>query len=287
MGVIGDTLSEARTRRAVDLDEVHAATGIRPRYLRAIEQEDWDALPEEFYARSFIRKYAQFLGVDPDPLVDEYRRQRGTAAPRRARRPRPSPGPRSRRAEALRRRRKRQAVYAWVGAAAVAGGDRRRDRPARRRAAGEGGGDEAAAEAAPAAEGREGRRASRKSGRSEGGARGASPQPPAKAAQSGEAGDRTDRRSLGLRRSTRRASRWSTAPPWPPAKRSARSTRAPTPPPSATARSTVMVDGKRADDARTPRARWASPSTPTASSTSSRKATPKLRIAALLQHCLN
>jgi cytoskeletal protein RodZ len=63
----------------VDLDEVHAATGIRPRYLRAIEEEDWNALPEEFYARSFVRKYAQFLGVDPDPLVDEYRRQRGTA----------------------------------------------------------------------------------------------------------------------------------------------------------------------------------------------------------------
>ena len=85
MGVIGDTLSEARTRRGVDLDEVQAATGIRLRYLRAIEQEDWDGLPEEFYARSFIRKYAQFLDVDPEPLVEDYRRQRGTGgAGRRA-----------------------------------------------------------------------------------------------------------------------------------------------------------------------------------------------------------
>jgi cytoskeleton protein RodZ len=118
LGVIGDTLFEARTRRAVDLDEVHAATGIRPRYLRAIEEEDWDALPEEFYARSFIRKYAQFLGVDPEPLVEDYRRQRGETghggAPT-------SPFERtsSRRAEALRRRRKRQGIYVWVGAAAV------------------------------------------------------------------------------------------------------------------------------------------------------------------------
>ena len=119
MGVIGTTLAEARTRRGVDLDEVHAATGIRPRYLRAIEEEDWDALPEEFYARSFVRKYAQFLGVDPEPLVDEYRRQRGTAGSAGAP---TSPFARtnSRRADALRRRRKRQAVYVWVGTGLLA-----------------------------------------------------------------------------------------------------------------------------------------------------------------------
>ena len=115
MGVIGDTLSEARTRRAVDLEEVHAATGIRPRYLEAIEQEDWDALPEEFYARAFIRKYAQFLEVDPEPLVEEYK-QRGGGEQRGEAPMSPFARTRSRRAEALRRRRKRQSVYAWVGA---------------------------------------------------------------------------------------------------------------------------------------------------------------------------
>jgi cytoskeleton protein RodZ len=115
VGVIGDTLSEARTRRAVDLEEVHAATGIRPRYLEAIEQEDWDALPEEFYARAFIRKYAQYLEVNPEPLVEEYKRQQGGRA--RGEAPTtPFARTRSRRAEALRRRRKRQSVYAWVGA---------------------------------------------------------------------------------------------------------------------------------------------------------------------------
>jgi transcriptional regulator with XRE-family HTH domain len=120
VGVIGDTLSEARTRRGVDLDQVHAATGIRPRYLRAIEQEDWDALPEEFYARSFIRKYAQFLDVEPEPLVEEYRRQRGTGGGRRDAPTTPFAGTTtSRRAEALRRRRARQGVYAWLGGIAV------------------------------------------------------------------------------------------------------------------------------------------------------------------------
>jgi cytoskeleton protein RodZ len=119
VGVIGNTLAEARTRRGVDLDEVHAATGIRPRYLRAIEEEDWNALPEEFYARSFLRKYAEFLGVDPDPLVAEYRRQRGTSGSAGAP---TSPFARtgSRRADALRRRRKRQSVYVWIGTGLLA-----------------------------------------------------------------------------------------------------------------------------------------------------------------------
>ncbi|MBS1860940.1 MAG: helix-turn-helix domain-containing protein [Actinobacteria bacterium] len=119
MGVIGDTLSEARTRRAVDLEEIHAATGIRPRYLRAIEQEDWDALPEEFYARSFIRKYARYLDLDPDPLVADYRRQRGTSGAPGDAPTSPFARTTSRRAEALRRRRWRQGVYAWLAAGAL------------------------------------------------------------------------------------------------------------------------------------------------------------------------
>ncbi len=118
MGVIGDTLSGARKRRQVDLEEVHAATGIRARYLRAIEEEDWEALPEDFYARSFIRKYAQFVGADPEPLVEEFRRQQGAAG--RGEAP-TSPFARtnSRKADALRRRRARQGVYVWVGAGAL------------------------------------------------------------------------------------------------------------------------------------------------------------------------
>lgn len=104
----------------MDLEEVHAATGVRPRYLRAIEQEDWDALPEEFYARSFIRKYARYLDVDPEPLVAEYRRQRGTPGGVGEAPTSPFARTTSRRAEALRRRRRRQGIYAWAGTAALA-----------------------------------------------------------------------------------------------------------------------------------------------------------------------
>jgi cytoskeleton protein RodZ len=104
----------------VDLEEVHAATGIRARYLRAIEEEDWEALPEDFYARSFIRKYAQFVGVDPEPLVEEYRRQTGTSGRGGDAPTSPFAKTNSRRADALRRRRARQGVYVWLGAAALA-----------------------------------------------------------------------------------------------------------------------------------------------------------------------
>lgn len=71
---IGATLREARNRRQLDLTEVEAAIKIRLRYLRAIENEDWDVLPGGAYTRAFIRTYAGYLGLDGDRLADEYRR---------------------------------------------------------------------------------------------------------------------------------------------------------------------------------------------------------------------
>lgn len=71
---IGPTLREARNRRKLDLAEVEAAIKIRVRYLRAIENEEWDALPGGAYTRGFIRTYAAYLGLDGDRLADDYRR---------------------------------------------------------------------------------------------------------------------------------------------------------------------------------------------------------------------
>jgi Helix-turn-helix domain len=76
---IGVTLREARNRRKVDLSEVEAAIKIRVRYLQAIENEEWDALPGGAYTRGFIRTYAFYLGLDGDRLADDYRRS--TASP--------------------------------------------------------------------------------------------------------------------------------------------------------------------------------------------------------------
>ncbi len=71
---IGETLREARNRRKLDLSEVEAAIKIRVRYLQALENEEWDALPGGAYTRGFIRTYAAYLGLDGERLGDDYRR---------------------------------------------------------------------------------------------------------------------------------------------------------------------------------------------------------------------
>jgi cytoskeleton protein RodZ len=71
---IGEVLKRTRTRRKVDIRTVEQRTKIRIKYLRALENEEWDVLPGPAYAKGFLRTYAQFLGLDGDALVDEYRR---------------------------------------------------------------------------------------------------------------------------------------------------------------------------------------------------------------------
>jgi cytoskeleton protein RodZ len=76
---IGATLREARNRRKLDLEEVEAAIKIRVRYLQAMENEEWDALPGGAYTRGFIRTYAAYLGLDGERLAEDYKRS--TAPP--------------------------------------------------------------------------------------------------------------------------------------------------------------------------------------------------------------
>lgn len=72
---IGKVLKEARTRAGLDVAAIEQRTKIRTRYLRALENEEWDALPGPAYAKGWLRTYAQVLGLDAEALVDEYRRQ--------------------------------------------------------------------------------------------------------------------------------------------------------------------------------------------------------------------
>jgi hypothetical protein len=72
---IGSTLREARMRDRIDISEVETRTKIRAKYLRAIENEEWDLLPGPVYAKSFLRTYSDFLGLDSRMLIDEFKRQ--------------------------------------------------------------------------------------------------------------------------------------------------------------------------------------------------------------------
>jgi cytoskeleton protein RodZ len=70
---IGERLREARTASGVALPEIEQETKIRARYLRALEEEQWDLLPGEAYVRGFLRTYADYLGLDGQALAEEYR----------------------------------------------------------------------------------------------------------------------------------------------------------------------------------------------------------------------
>lgn len=72
MAEIGSTLRETRIRKKIDITTVETATKIRAKYLRAIENEEWGVLPGPTYVKTFIRTYAQYLGLDAHLLVDEY-----------------------------------------------------------------------------------------------------------------------------------------------------------------------------------------------------------------------
>ena len=73
MPEIGATLREARTRARIDLAEIETATKIRAKYLRALENEEWDLLPGPTFVKTFLRTYAEALGLDAKLLVDEYK----------------------------------------------------------------------------------------------------------------------------------------------------------------------------------------------------------------------
>ena len=61
MAEIGATLREARMRQRIDITDMEVRTKIRAKYLRALENEEWDLLPGPTYVRSFLRTYADAL----------------------------------------------------------------------------------------------------------------------------------------------------------------------------------------------------------------------------------
>ncbi len=115
---IGNSLREARLRKELDFPELEQGTKIRAKYLRALEDENFDQLPAATYVKGFLRTYADYLGLDGQLYVDEYnvryasgddvleRRVRGASSSRR-------PRPRQRRLES------RIVWLALVGIAAV------------------------------------------------------------------------------------------------------------------------------------------------------------------------
>jgi cytoskeletal protein RodZ len=70
---IGERLREARMRQKIDIADVETATKIRAKYLRALENEEFGLLPGNTFVKTFLRTYAEYLGLDPQLLLEEYR----------------------------------------------------------------------------------------------------------------------------------------------------------------------------------------------------------------------
>lgn len=122
---IGNTLLEARARRNLDIPSCEAGTKIRAKYLRAMEEEQFDVLPSPTYVRGFLRTYGEFLGLDGGLLVDEYEsRFLGPEDRHGDVRPRSRTGPSARRPASGRRRRgarRTEAQLLWLAIGGVMG----------------------------------------------------------------------------------------------------------------------------------------------------------------------
>src|SRR3954453_186435 len=92
---IGNTLREARLRRGLDILDCEAETKIRAKYLRAMEEEQFDLMPSATYVRGFLRAYADFLDLDGRLVLDEYESRFGDYAPLEFDRGRPVRGARA------------------------------------------------------------------------------------------------------------------------------------------------------------------------------------------------
>lgn len=79
MGELGNRLREAREKRGLSLAQAEEMTRIRRAFLEALEEERFDVLPGDVYARGFIRNYARFLGLDAEVLIADYRKTTGTS----------------------------------------------------------------------------------------------------------------------------------------------------------------------------------------------------------------
>ena len=104
MPPIGETLREARLRQKLGIADVEERTKIRAKYLRALENEEWNALPGPTFVKTFLRTYAEVVGVDPHLLVEEYRTVHDTGEEIETA---PRPNSHARRPAASRRQRRR------------------------------------------------------------------------------------------------------------------------------------------------------------------------------------
>ena len=66
----GTILRRARSQQGLELSEVAARIKINPKYVEAMESDDWKSLPGGFFYKSFVRQYAEALGLNADQIEE-------------------------------------------------------------------------------------------------------------------------------------------------------------------------------------------------------------------------
>ena len=72
MATLGQILKEAREKKSVTASQAAAATRMKIQTIEALERDDFSRIAAPMYARGFIKLYAEYLGLDPAPLIREY-----------------------------------------------------------------------------------------------------------------------------------------------------------------------------------------------------------------------
>jgi cytoskeletal protein RodZ len=69
---IGDALAEGRRQAGLTVTQVSQRTCIRETIIRGIERGDFSSCGGDFYARGHIRSIANAVGMNPEPLIEQY-----------------------------------------------------------------------------------------------------------------------------------------------------------------------------------------------------------------------
>ncbi len=72
MNKMENNLKKIREKKKLSLAQVSKETKIHPEILKALEESEFDKIPNHVYVRSFIKKYASYLGLEPQPIIENY-----------------------------------------------------------------------------------------------------------------------------------------------------------------------------------------------------------------------
>ncbi|GAA0366011.1 helix-turn-helix domain-containing protein [Bacillus horti] len=75
MSELGKLLKQKRLEQDISMEKLQEETKIRKRYIEAIEQGEYNILPGQFYARAFIKSYAEAVGLNPEEILQEYAKE--------------------------------------------------------------------------------------------------------------------------------------------------------------------------------------------------------------------